>query len=130
MLEAFVLTSNMPSTLSKLNEAAGRGPDATDIDRGCGDTNQTPLIVASVTGSVRVARELLRLGASVSVADNDGYTALHHSIYHKHLDVSKELISGKRISKRGLSTTNPILSWAHRYTWPRRKGPRRNGVAD
>ncbi|CAN0289957.1 unnamed protein product, partial [Scytosiphon promiscuus] len=64
----------------------------TDIDRRCGDTNQTPLMVASVIGSSRVVRDLLRQGASVSVADSDGYTALHHAVYHKHLAVSKDLI--------------------------------------
>ncbi|CAM9616838.1 unnamed protein product, partial [Pylaiella littoralis] len=64
----------------------------TDIDRGCGETNQTPLMVASAIGSSRVVRDLLRQGASVSVADSDGYTALHHSVYHKHLAVSKDLI--------------------------------------
>ncbi|CAM9477299.1 unnamed protein product, partial [Laminaria digitata] len=49
-------------------------------------------MVASVIGSSRVVRDLLRQGASVSVADSDGYTALHHSVYHKHLAVSKDLI--------------------------------------
>ncbi|CAN0102418.1 unnamed protein product, partial [Ectocarpus sp. 12 AP-2014] len=49
-------------------------------------------MVASVIGSSRVVRDLLRQGASVSVADSDGYTALHHSVYHKHLAVSKYLI--------------------------------------
>ncbi|CAM9937343.1 unnamed protein product, partial [Ectocarpus sp. 8 AP-2014] len=64
----------------------------TDIERRCGDTNQTPLMVASVIGSSRVVRDLLRQGASVSVADSDGYTALHHAVHHKHLAVSKDLI--------------------------------------
>lgn len=63
-----------------------------DINRRCGDTNQTPLMVASVIGSSRVVRDLLRQGASVSLTDSDGYTALHHSVYHKHLAVSKDLI--------------------------------------
>ncbi|CAN0562588.1 unnamed protein product, partial [Ectocarpus sp. 12 AP-2014] len=49
-------------------------------------------MVASVIGSSRVVRDLLRQGASVSVADSDDYTALHHSVYHKHLAVSKALI--------------------------------------
>ncbi|CAM9732325.1 unnamed protein product, partial [Ectocarpus sp. 4 AP-2014] len=51
-------------------------------------------MVASVIGSSRVVRDLLRQGASVSVADSDGYSALHHSVYHKHLAVSNELIEG------------------------------------
>ncbi|CAM9170914.1 unnamed protein product, partial [Ectocarpus sp. 8 AP-2014] len=49
-------------------------------------------MVASVIGSSRVVTDLLRQGASVSVADSDGYTALHHSVYHKHLAASKYLI--------------------------------------
>ncbi|CAN0443815.1 unnamed protein product, partial [Ectocarpus fasciculatus] len=49
-------------------------------------------MVASVIGSSRVVRDLLRQGARVSVADSDGYTALHHSVNHKHLAVSKDLI--------------------------------------
>ncbi|CAN0297608.1 unnamed protein product, partial [Pylaiella littoralis] len=82
----------MPSTLSKASGSADPTIATTDIDRGCGDTNQTPQMVASVIGSSRVVRDLLRQGASVSVADSDGYTALHHAVYHKHLAVSKDLI--------------------------------------
>ncbi|CAM9689808.1 unnamed protein product, partial [Ectocarpus sp. 8 AP-2014] len=82
----------MPSTLSKASGSADPTIATTDIERRCGDTNQTPLMVASVIGSSRVVRDLLRQGASVSVADSDGYTALHHAVHHKHLAVSKELI--------------------------------------
>ncbi|CAM9257797.1 unnamed protein product, partial [Ectocarpus sp. 13 AM-2016] len=82
----------MPSTLSKSSGSADPTIATTDIDRRCGDTNQTPLMVASVVGSSRVVRDLLRQGASVSVADSDGYTALHHSVHHKNLAVSKDLI--------------------------------------
>ncbi|CAM9877131.1 unnamed protein product, partial [Pylaiella littoralis] len=82
----------MPSTLSKASGSVERAIATTDIDRRCGDKNQTPLMVASVIGSSRVVKDLLRQGASVSVADSDGYTALHHSVYHKHLAVSKDLI--------------------------------------
>ena len=84
----------MPSTLSKASGSVERAIATTDIDRGCGDTNQTPLMVASVIGSSRVVRDLLRHGASVSVEGSDGYTALHHSVYRKHLAVSKDLIEG------------------------------------
>ncbi|CAN0385685.1 unnamed protein product, partial [Ectocarpus sp. 8 AP-2014] len=49
-------------------------------------------MVASTMGYLRVVRVLLRLGARVSVADNDGATALHLSIVNKHLAVSKALI--------------------------------------
>ncbi|CAN0568743.1 unnamed protein product [Ectocarpus sp. 12 AP-2014] len=82
----------MPSTLSKASGSADPTIATTDIDRRYGDTNQTPLMVASVVGSSRVVRDLLRQGASVSVADSDGYTALHHSVYHRHLAVSISLI--------------------------------------
>ncbi|CAM9961801.1 unnamed protein product, partial [Pylaiella littoralis] len=82
----------MPSTLSKASGSADPTIATTDMDRRCGDTNQTPLMVASVIGSSRVVRDLLRQGASVSVADSDGCTALHHAVYHKHLAVSKDLI--------------------------------------
>ncbi|CAM9124001.1 unnamed protein product [Ectocarpus sp. 8 AP-2014] len=82
----------MPSTLSKASGSIDPTIATTGIDRGCGDTNQTPLMVASVIGSSRVVRDLLRQGASVSVADSDGCTALHHSVYHNHLAVSKDLI--------------------------------------
>ncbi|CAM9904522.1 unnamed protein product [Ectocarpus sp. 13 AM-2016] len=82
----------MPPTLSKASDSADPTIATTDIERRCGDTNQTSLMVASVIGSSRVVRDLLRQGVSVSVADSDGYTALHHSVYHKHLGVSKDLI--------------------------------------
>ncbi|CAN0221639.1 unnamed protein product, partial [Ectocarpus sp. 4 AP-2014] len=85
----------MPSTLSKASGSVESVTATTDIDRGCGDTNQTPLMVASVIRSSRVVRDLLRQGASVSVADSDGYTALHHSVYHNHLAVSKDLIEAR-----------------------------------
>ncbi|CAB1102520.1 unnamed protein product [Ectocarpus sp. CCAP 1310/34] len=48
--------------------------------------------VASTMGYLRVVRVLLRLGARVSAADNDGATALHLSIVNKHLAVSKALV--------------------------------------
>lgn len=66
----------MPSTLRKLCDAAASG-SITDVDRGCGDTNQTPLMVASVTGSSRIVRDLdlLKLEAS--------------SVLHKHLAIAK-----------------------------------------
>lgn len=82
----------MPSTLSKASGSIDPTIATTDVDRRCGDANQTPLMVASVIGSSRVVRDLLRQGASVSVADSDGYTALHHSVNHKNLAVSKHLI--------------------------------------
>ncbi|CAM9796779.1 unnamed protein product, partial [Ectocarpus sp. 6 AP-2014] len=82
----------MPSTLSKASGSVDPAIATTGIDRGCGDTNQTPLMVASVIGSSRVVRDLLRQGASVSIADSDGCTPLHHSICHKHLAMSKHLI--------------------------------------
>ena len=86
------LSPIMPSTLSKPSGSVERAVATADIDRRCGDTNQTTLMVASVIGSSRVVRDLLRQGASVSVTDSDGYTALHHSVDHKHLAVSKDLI--------------------------------------
>ncbi|CAN0339971.1 unnamed protein product [Ectocarpus sp. 12 AP-2014] len=85
----------MPSTLSKARGSADPTFATTDIDGHCGDTNQTPLLVASVIGSSRVVEDLLRQGASVSVVDSDGYTALHPSVYHKHLAVSKDLIEAR-----------------------------------
>ncbi|CAM9696784.1 unnamed protein product, partial [Pylaiella littoralis] len=92
----------MPSTLGKLYDAAASGSvertvavlsqGSVDIDGGYGDGGRTPLMVASTMGYLRVVRVLLRLGARVSVADNDGATALHLSIVNKHLAVSKALI--------------------------------------
>ncbi|CAM9321365.1 unnamed protein product [Ectocarpus sp. 8 AP-2014] len=49
-------------------------------------------MVASTMGYLRVVRVLVRLGARVSAADNDGATALHLSIVNKHLAVSKSLV--------------------------------------
>ncbi|CAM9446590.1 unnamed protein product, partial [Ectocarpus fasciculatus] len=98
----------MPSTLSKASGSADPTIATTDIDRRCGDTNHTPLMVASVIGSSRVVKDLLRQGASVSVADSDGCTALHHAVYHKHLAVSKDLIeAGADLEARhgGIDTT-------------------------
>ncbi|CAN0388182.1 unnamed protein product, partial [Pylaiella littoralis] len=99
----------MPSTLSKASGSADPTIATTDMDRRCGDTNQTPLMVASVIGSSRVVRDLLRQGASVSVADSDGYTALHHSAYHKHLAVSKDLIeAGADLEARPCGIDTPL----------------------
>ncbi|CAM9648869.1 unnamed protein product, partial [Pylaiella littoralis] len=99
----------MPSTLSKASGSVERAIATTDIDRGCGDTNQTPLMVASVLGSSRVVRDLLRQGASVSIADSDGYTALHHAVYHKHLAVSKYLIeAGADLEARHVGLDTPL----------------------
>ncbi|CAB1100310.1 unnamed protein product [Ectocarpus sp. CCAP 1310/34] len=99
----------MPSTLSKASGSVERAVATTDIDRRCGDTNHTPLMVASVIGSSRVVKDLLRQGASVSVADSDGYTALHHSVYHRHLAVSISLIeAGADLEARPGGTDTPL----------------------
>ncbi|CAN0260449.1 unnamed protein product, partial [Pylaiella littoralis] len=99
----------MPSTLSKASRSADPTIATTDIDRRCGDTNQTPLMVASVIGSSRVVRDLLRQGASVSVADSDGFTALHHAVYHKHLAASKHLIeAGADLEARHGGVDTPL----------------------
>ncbi|CAM9663221.1 unnamed protein product [Ectocarpus sp. 4 AP-2014] len=99
----------MPSTLSKASGSIERETATTDIDRGCGETNQTSLMVASVIGSSRVARDLLRQGASVSVRDSDGYTALHHAVYHKHLAVTKYLIeAGADLEARSGGIDTPL----------------------
>ncbi|CAM9221461.1 unnamed protein product [Ectocarpus sp. 8 AP-2014] len=92
----------MPSTLSKLYDAAASGSveravallsaGSVDIDGGYGDASRTPLMVAFTMGYMRVVGVLLRLGGGVSVADNDDATALHLSIVNKHLAVSKALI--------------------------------------
>ncbi|CAN0346916.1 unnamed protein product, partial [Hapterophycus canaliculatus] len=101
----------MPSTLSKLYAAAARGSvertvallsrGSVDIDGSYGDAGRTPLMVASTMGYLRVVRVLLRLGAGVSVADNDGATALHLSVFNQHLAVSKALIkAGAEVEAR------------------------------
>ena len=92
----------MPSTQSKLHDAAAGGSvertvallsgGSVDIDGSYGDAGRTPLMVASTMGYLRFVRVLLRLGAGVSVADNTGATALHLSVFNKHLAVSKALV--------------------------------------
>ncbi|CAN0185881.1 unnamed protein product [Ectocarpus sp. 6 AP-2014] len=106
----------MPSTLSKLYDAAASGSvertvavlsqGSVNIDGGYGDVGRTPLMAASTMGYLRVVRVLLRLGARVSVADNDGATALHLSIVNKHLAVSKALVkAGAGVEARGVDGT-------------------------
>ncbi|CAN0390169.1 unnamed protein product, partial [Scytosiphon promiscuus] len=103
----------MPSTLSKLHDGAASSSvertvavlsqGSVDIDGGYGDVGRTPLMAASTMGYLRVVRVLLGLGARVSVADNDGATALHLSIVNKHLAVSRALVTavaGERIPQR------------------------------
>lgn len=81
----------MPRTLSNDSSGSVTNPD---INRGCGDANQTPLMVASIIGSSRVVTNLLSQGASVSATDDDGFTALHHSMLNNQLAASKALITG------------------------------------
>ncbi|CAN0105571.1 unnamed protein product, partial [Pylaiella littoralis] len=106
----------MPSTLSKLYHAAASSSvertvavlsqGSVDIDGGYGDVGPTPLMAASTMGYLRVVRVLLRLGARVLVADNDGATALHLSIFNKHLAVSKALIkAGADVEALGVDGT-------------------------
>ncbi|CAM9843592.1 unnamed protein product [Ectocarpus sp. 8 AP-2014] len=106
----------MPSTLSKLYDAAASGSvertvallsqGSVDIDGGHGDVGRTPLMVASTMGYMRVVGVLLRLGAIVSVADNAGATALHLSVFNKHLAVSKALTkAGADVEARGVDGT-------------------------
>ncbi|CAM9732250.1 unnamed protein product [Ectocarpus sp. 4 AP-2014] len=106
----------MPSTLSKLYDAAASGSvertvavlsqGAVDIDGGYGDVGRTPLMVAATMGYLRVVRVLLRLGAQGSAADNSGATALHLSIFNIHLAVSRALVkTGADVEARGVDGT-------------------------
>ena len=61
-----------------------------DIDKGRND-NQTPLMIAAQKGHVSVATFLIEHGANVDLQDENGNTALHHTLYGS--DVSCEILS-------------------------------------
>ena len=64
--------------------------NGTDIDKGRND-NQIPLMVAAQKGHVSVATFLIEHGANVDLQDENGNTALHHTLYGS--DVSCEILS-------------------------------------
>ena len=61
-----------------------------DIDKVRND-NQTPLMIAAQKGHVSVATFLIEHGANVDLQDENGNTALHHTLYGS--DVSCEILS-------------------------------------
>lgn len=91
----------MPSTMSKLYRAASSGSvestlhvlleGSADIDERCCDHGWTPLMIAAEKGYLRIIRVLIRFGAGISVATDDGHTALHFSIGGRHLAITRAL---------------------------------------
>lgn len=63
-----------------------------DIDQG-GPEGWTPLICSVSKGYARIVRILLKAGANVAVAADEGFTALHFAAQYDHLAVTKMLLA-------------------------------------
>jgi ankyrin repeat protein len=80
---------------------------------------RTVLVNAAAGGDLNVVKLLLERGADVNVADNSGYTALHHAIEARYDDVSEVLLSHPKLdpNARGLNGVTTLMS----YVWRERK---------
>lgn len=69
----------------------------------------TPLIVATVTGQIEVVRFLIENGASLTVANNDGATALHTAAFFAHPEVVRLLIDhGAEVNAKNIRGETPL----------------------
>jgi len=90
-----------------------------DINARSESDGRTVLINAAARGDLNVVKLLLERGADVNVADNGGYTALHHAIEARYDDVSELLLNHPKLdpNARGLNGVTTLMS----YVWRERK---------
>ncbi len=74
--------------LSLLNLSSG----SINIDEGAAPDGLTPLMIAALNGYSRIVSILLSKGANVSIADAEGWIALHHSAEGGHPVAAKLLV--------------------------------------
>lgn len=106
---------NTSSTQQPCNQAAGIYIAKALLDRGAdvnvvGPGNVTPLSLASMSSYKELAMELLRWGADVTIADENGCVPLHHAIWHADIDVVRELVMHPRqdIDRRNIAGWTPL----------------------
>ncbi|KAI0292993.1 hypothetical protein B0F90DRAFT_1928395 [Multifurca ochricompacta] len=75
------------------------------------DMNSLPLYVASMRGSVNVAKVLLKYGADVNKQGSSKWTPLHEAANSGYLEISRVLIeSGADVNARSSTGRTPLLS--------------------
>ncbi|CAM4586783.1 unnamed protein product [Leuciscus chuanchicus] len=73
------------------------------------ERGETPLHMAAIRGDVKQVKELIGLGADVSVKDFAGWTPLHEACNLGYYDVAKVLIgAGAEVNTQGLDDDTPL----------------------
>lgn len=88
----------------------GRGTGVNERD----DKHETPLIVASRSGNLEVAKLLLKTSADVTSRDKYGWTPLHYASREGHLDIVRILLDdGANVNAKHMGDWTPLhlASW-------------------
>ncbi len=112
--EAIALANPTPQGFMHAIERSQMGAIETFLDAGVKidhlfEGRQTPLIIATISGQLNVARYLIQRGADINACDSGKYTALHWAAFYNHTKLIADLcIAGANIDAEQNSGDTPL----------------------
>ena len=89
----------------------------TDVDAREPSGGSTPLLVAATFGRVEAVKFLIKEGANVNAASNDGATALHGAAFFCHTEIVKLLLGkGAAVNAKNVRGETPLDAVAGNWT--------------
>ncbi|XP_072770891.1 putative palmitoyltransferase ZDHHC13 isoform X1 [Nerophis lumbriciformis] len=89
------------------------------VDQLGGDLNSTPLHWAIRQGHLLMVIQLIRYGADASIADGEGYRALHLAILFQHMAIAAYLIAkGQEVDGPDCNGQTPLMLAAQKIIGP------------
>ncbi|XP_072320879.1 putative palmitoyltransferase ZDHHC13 [Eucyclogobius newberryi] len=89
------------------------------VDQLGGDLNSTPLHWAIRQGHLQMVIQLMRYGADPSIADGEGYRALHLAILFQHMAIAAYLMAkGQEVDTQDCNGQTPLMLAAQKIIGP------------
>ncbi|KAL1271817.1 hypothetical protein QQF64_030833 [Cirrhinus molitorella] len=89
------------------------------IDQLGGDLNSTPLHWAIRQGHLSMVIQLMRYGADPSLADGEGYRALHLAVLFQHMPIAAYLMAkGQEVDSPDINGQTPLMLAAQKIIGP------------